>query len=421
MNTSRGSLVDTDTLHASAGSTARASKYFAWSEILPYVDQERGVVPGRYEFLQYVHRDAVAAFANNYPLSVSLPLPLAVLAGHLTVCELKSLARLHSISIEKGEGKNSILDKFLAHSCPDCGAYVSLFKSCSVSKEVLKQTFKKDHVDKVTSGVKTTSLHLLGQLIDLEERQVVNFKDGARLVSLERVDDVTAVPLSTDVRVVCHPVPWLHLVRHSNKPFQVYVAKLHGLPVSSRPGKNEIVEQLEGHVCNDCKLFYAVFEPVSRAKNDPAPCAKPYVAVPVYDYPPAPFNDLDLVDIVQDFCSDMKPSCFEEGGCAVCGQLTLMTNLTLLESINCLLDPLKELGAARLERKSADDPVSFVEGPILDPLCSGVCDDCLKPLRKGHRPTNALANGTWVGRVPAVLAELTYAEQCLISRVRCNR
>lgn len=34
---------------------------------------------------------------------------------------------------------------------------------------------------------------------------------------------------------------------------------------------------------------------------------------------------------------------------------------------------------------------------------------------------NALANGLWVGEVPQVLKGLSYAEECLIARVRSNR
>jgi len=48
--------------------------------------------------------------------------------------------------------------------------------------------------------------------------------------------------------------------------------------------------------------------------------------------------------------------------------------------------------------------------------CQGkICSTCLNDLQKGKTPVMALANGSWVGPVPAALQDLTIAEQTLIA------
>ena len=48
--------------------------------------------------------------------------------------------------------------------------------------------------------------------------------------------------------------------------------------------------------------------------------------------------------IIKDFCNATKPSNFEEAGCAVCGALTLQTELSDLSSLNIDLSVLNTVG-----------------------------------------------------------------------------
>ena len=64
--------------------------------------------------------------------------------------------------------------------------------------------------------------------------------------------------------------------------------------------------------------------------------------------------------------------------------------------------------------------MDWVKGPILDQNCTDICASCKNSLQEGLVPKYALANGLWLGSVPAQLQNLTYAEQLLISRVRRN-
>ncbi|KAF5336919.1 hypothetical protein D9611_002865 [Ephemerocybe angulata] len=141
----------------------------------------------------------------------------------------------------------------------------------------------------------------------------------------------------------------------------------------------------------------------------------------VHRWPPEPLTAHAQADIVRDLCEDLVPLMFEEAGCAICGQLTLLTDLAPLDTLEVSLDPLIEVGLVRKERKKIEERIKFDKGPVLDRSCSAACLPCIACLAQGKRPVTALANGLWLGDVPKELSILTYAEQCLVARVRSNR
>ena len=79
---------------------------------------------------------------------------------------------------------------------------------------------------------------------------------------------------------------------------------------------------------------------------------------------------------------------------------------------------LSSSGVTRIERKDASSPVREYTGPVLDYLCSHVCDNCRHIIRKGKVPRLALANGLWLGKVPDELNSLRFVEKLLIAKVR---
>src|SRR6202050_3899161 len=94
-----------------------------------------------------------------------------------------------------------------------------------------------------------------------------------------------------------------------------------------------------------------------------------------------------------------------------------MQELSEIENVSLL----KVDGVTRKARCKSTDPVRELKGPILAPGCSRVCPICVESLDQKKMPTLALANGLWVGEIPHVLQDLTYAEQLLIARVCHNR
>ncbi|KAH7902975.1 hypothetical protein BJ138DRAFT_965385, partial [Hygrophoropsis aurantiaca] len=123
-------------------------------------------------------------------------------------------------------------------------------------------------------------------------------------------------------------------------------------------------------------------------------------------FPPKPPTTKLRKKIIRQFCEETNPATLTEAGCAVCG---LLTRLELLESTDVLDAPCLELlsqtipGLTRQTRLSSDEPIHELHGPILDDRCSGVCKNCINLLRRGKTPALALANGTWLGKVPTEL------------------
>ena len=138
-------------------------------------------------------------------------------------------------------------------------------------------------------------------------------------------------------------------------------------------------------------------------------------------FPPSPPSKRLMHKIITGFCNDTHPSKFEEAGCAICGQLVVMSDLIELANVKCSLDPLVRVGVTRLPRKSAEDPIEEIQGPILDKNCKHACRTCISYIENKTMPPMALANGFWVGDVPKVLSDLTFVERLLVSRIRSNR
>jgi len=82
------------------------------------------------------------------------------------------------------------------------------------------------------------------------------------------------------------------------------------------------------------------------------------------------------------FCNDTHPSKFEEAGCAVCGQLVVITKLITLTDVKCSLDPLVRVGVTHLPWNSVNDPIREIDGPIRDANCKCVCHECISFLEK---------------------------------------
>ena len=138
------------------------------------------------------------------------------------------------------------------------------------------------------------------------------------------------------------------------------------------------------------------------------------------DFPPNPLTSLLQHKIASNFCKDTSPQAFEESGCAVCGKLTLLTELQNLSELELDLNVSIQQGITQIERKSSNDDFKDINGPIFENGLNKICNPCYKSISKGKMPLFALANGKWIGKVPEELQNLSYAEQLLIARVRHN-
>ncbi|KAJ7149837.1 hypothetical protein C8R43DRAFT_825666, partial [Mycena crocata] len=138
-------------------------------------------------------------------------------------------------------------------------------------------------------------------------------------------------------------------------------------------------------------------------------------------FPPAPASDETLHRILTASSKAVQPDRFLEAGCAVCGRLTPLAELTELSKFKGNLSHLKGDNVTRKERFQSSDPVEQLDGPVLADGCNHICVECEIPVNKGAIPRFALANFGWVGIIPPQLQDLTYAECMMIAKVRHNR
>jgi len=226
------------------------------------------------------------------------------------------------------------------------------------------------------------------------------------------------------------------------------IAKVHNLHGLSRNSLAEKRAAVKSHTCTKiCTQCFTLFQAVkknqksirqqnakvkklsalpkvgkrSSLKSSRAVRNHKYYTRKDVKFPPSPPSKRLMHKIISGFCDDTHPSKFEEAGCAVCGQLVVMSSLIKLSDIKCSLDPLVCVGVTRLPRNSANDQIKEIHGPIIDTNCKHVCCECVTFLKKKKMPPTALANGLWIGDIPKELSDLTFVERLLVARIRSNR
>jgi hypothetical protein len=138
-------------------------------------------------------------------------------------------------------------------------------------------------------------------------------------------------------------------------------------------------------------------------------------------FPPSPPAASDIHRILTQSSMAVQHTRFVEAGCAVCGRLSPLLDLTPLSTFTADLSILCVAGVTRKERFNVSDAIEELEGPILADGCDSVCVDCESHLIRGNIPNFALANYSWIGSVPPQLQGLSYAESVMIAKIRHNR
>ncbi|KAF8808438.1 hypothetical protein BYT27DRAFT_7029422, partial [Phlegmacium glaucopus] len=125
--------------------------------------------------------------------------------------------------------------------------------------------------------------------------------------------------------------------------------------------KKTMLEYFHDHHCDQCDLYVSVFTENKpkikvRAKKERKKSNTPTSNLPS-KFPPDPPSNMFVETIIKDFCNDTAPQNFVEGGCAVCGQLSPLKNMDLLNEINYDLDIISPYNIGRQERQHTSDPV----------------------------------------------------------------
>ena len=247
--------------------------------------------------------------------------------------------------------------------------------------------------------------------------------------------------------------PLHKLVPHLSVSAVRKIARLHHISIGSHVPKAELSSYFIDHSCVNCESYISRFsigvghvlkdklhrdvKKVSRSaeqveqerqkkhqRNQEAYATKKTSKLQhnleSSVFPPKPLShDIEHL-VISGFCDESMPEKFEEAGCAVCGLLNPLKNLTRLKSVKGFLHILESPGTTRVERKSSNEKIREYKGPVLDYNCDKICDNCRRSVRNSVVPKLALANGLWLGNIPKELAELRFVEKLLVARIRHN-
>ena len=235
-------------------------------------------------------------------------------------------------------------------------------------------------------------------------------------------------------------LPFLTLT-HARK-----IALVHGIKAGSRCNMKILLAKFENHSCLACNCSFSIFH-ISKSANQLASIrmnkmrninkyknekkksltnTKTFKQLNnqkntnnnIFSFPPSVPDKNLYHQIISGAVEKMDPKNIEEAGCAVCGLLKPLCELSRLKNVKKLLHILQQEGITRVERKTKEEKVHEYSGPVLDYSCSKICNDCRISVRKGKVPRLALAKGLWLGKVPDELKSLRFVEKLLIARVR---
>ena len=111
-------------------------------------------------------------------------------------------------------------------------------------------------------------------------------------------------------------------------------------------------------------------------------------------FPPSPLSEKTIHTITSSFCEKTSAKHFEEAGCAMCGQLTVLSTLVAMSDSSLDMDCLHaQYGTTCKEQHKESQSIEDLDGPVLASTCKNVCLSCVKVLSDGKLPFLALANG----------------------------
>ena len=204
------------------------------------------------------------------------------------------------------------------------------------------------------------------------------------------------------------------------------ISVLHRISIPARAGKEKKKTYFCDHYCTQCDLYVSVLtermvikQVGTKKEKNKEKNIESYKVPSIF--PPDPPSNALLESIIKGFCNDTAPEKFIEGGCAVCGKLFSINDMALLNEVNSDLNIISPGDIGRYERLYESDPIMSLKGPILAENCDHVCGTCQLFLKKNKMPPESLANSFWIGAIPLVLQNLTFAEKMLISKIRHNK
>ena len=199
--------------------------------------------------------------------------------------------------------------------------------------------------------------------------------------------------------IICN-IPLVYIVERLTRPSILSLAKQHGIVINTKSSKSDIISAFfnaHTYTCNGC---ISAFHQVDTQRIYNHSYSEDHK---IQDrFLPLPSTMQSSERIIKDFISATSPGEFEEGGCAVCGSLSLKSSLTELSEADVDLSLLVAgaSGFTRKEQHSSSDPIIEFHGPILERQCKHICKPCMAAVKWNQKPKFALSRGLWIGAVP---------------------
>ena len=269
------------------------------------------------------------------------------------------------------------------------------------------------------SVMKFSTAEFLSPFIDPQGQQVQN---GECYHFVDHSDDIGLLAYSGNTYVFAS-IPLKDLFTQVTVAQARTILKRHNISCGGRDNMATIQSRLESHSGPCCTLNKTVFikklsKPKTSTERWRTQSEKKSTKLSESQFPPAPL-DKDLSTIIIDkACNRMKAEIIGESGCAVCGELKPVCDMSRLKSVKHQLHILSRPDVTRVERKTSSDPLRSFKGPVLDYNRSLICNLCRGCIRNGKIPKLALANGLWIGDVPPQLKCLNFLERMLVARIR---
>ena len=214
---------------------------------------------------------------------------------------------------------------------------------------------------------------------------------------VDHVDDIGSLQYQyTHAHVPLHLLfTILKLTRAKN------IASKHGILAGSRCTMADLQAHVTGHTCLACNTHNSIFlvehnkayasmkRSKSHREKKPRTTSEPQeVSNKQGDllekvkvaFPPTPVDSELGHKIIASACKKMSRPYIEEAGCAVCGELKPVNEMSRLKSVKNLLHILVSPGVTRKERKDTASPIQEFSGPVLDYKCNKICDQCCKAI-----------------------------------------
>jgi len=284
------------------------------------------------------------------------------------------------------------------------------------AKVVRLRTFA--HADEgraVKGGHGTKKFSTAEFLSDFVEPHGQQVQSGETYHYIDHTDDVGLLSYSKDTHVFAS-IPLGDLLTQVTVSQGRALLKRHNVSWGTREGISVVRSRLEHHSGLCCTHNISVF--IKRIVKLEKPKSLHAEKQDSIEFPPTPLDTTLTKEIIEKACNRMKAETIGEKGCAVCGELKPVRDMSRLKSVKHQLHSLATPGATRVERNSSSVPLREYKGPVLDYNCTMICNSCRGSIRNGKIPKLALANGLWIGDVPPQLKCLNFVEKMLVARIR---